>query len=74
MPFSELELKRIEQAVGEFCRKQSPAQLQDKFRLEYRVKGHEIVIVECRGGIKVPGTISLPRSQEHRPALRQDRV
>lgn len=48
MAFSELDLKRIEQTAGEFCRKRSPAHLQDKFRLEYRVKGHEIVIVERR--------------------------
>lgn len=48
MPFSELERKRIEQTVGEFCRKRSAAHLQDKLRLEYRVKGHEVVIVERR--------------------------
>ena len=50
MAFSELELKQIEQTVGEFCRKQSPAHLKDKLRLEYSVKGHEIVIVERRPG------------------------
>lgn len=48
MPFSELELKRIEQAVGEFCRTRSPAHFKDKLRLEYSVKGHEVVIVERR--------------------------
>jgi len=48
MTFSELELKRIEQAVGEFCRRRSPAYLKDKLRLEYSVKGHDVVIVERR--------------------------
>lgn len=48
MAFSELELKRIEQSVGEFCRKRSLAHLKDKLRLEYSVKGHEVVIFERR--------------------------
>ena len=48
MAFSELELKRIEQTVGEFCRKRRPAHLKDKLRLEYTVKGHEVVIFERR--------------------------
>jgi hypothetical protein len=48
MAFSELERKRIAQTVGEFCRKRSPAHLKDKLRLEYSVKGHEVVIVERR--------------------------
>ena len=46
MAFSELELKRIEQAVGEWCRRRSPAHLKDKLRLEYSIKGHEVVIFE----------------------------
>jgi hypothetical protein len=36
--------------VGKFCRKQSPVHLKDKLRLEYSVKGHEVVIVERRPG------------------------
>jgi len=48
MAFSELELKRIDQAVGEFCRKRSPPHLKDKLRLEYCVKGHDVVIFERR--------------------------
>lgn len=48
MPFSELELKRIEQTVGEWCRKRSPAVLKDKVQLEYSVKGHEVIIFERR--------------------------
>jgi len=48
MPFSELELKRIEQTVGVFCGKHSPVHLRDKLCLMYTVKGHEVVIVERR--------------------------
>jgi hypothetical protein len=48
MAFSELELKRIEQTIGDFCRKRSPAHLKDKLRLEYAVKGYEVVMFERR--------------------------
>lgn len=48
MAFSELERKRIEQVVGTFCRGRSPGHLKDKLRLEYSVKGHDVVIVERR--------------------------
>jgi len=48
MPFSELELKPIEEAVGELCRKRSLPQLKDKLQLGYSVKGHEIIIFERR--------------------------
>ena len=34
MAFSELELKLIEQTIGEFCIKRSPAHLKDKLRLD----------------------------------------
>ncbi len=46
--FSELDVKRSEQTVGGFCRKCSPVQLKDKFRLTYAVKGQEVVIAERR--------------------------
>jgi hypothetical protein len=46
MAFSELELKRIAQTVGEFRWKRSPDHLKDKLGLEYAVKGHEVVIFE----------------------------
>jgi len=48
MALSEVELKRIEQTVGVFCGKRSPAHLKDKLRLVYAVKGHEVVITERR--------------------------
>lgn len=48
MAFSELEIKRIAQTVGEFCRKSSPAHLKNELSLEYVLKGHEVVIFERR--------------------------
>jgi hypothetical protein len=48
MAFSQIELKRIEQTVGEFCRKRSPPHLSRELRLEYAVKGHDVVIYERR--------------------------
>ena len=48
MPFRELELKRIEQTVGEWRKRRSPAHLKGKLRLEYSVKGHDVVIFERR--------------------------
>lgn len=48
MAFSQIELKRIERTVGELCRKRSPMHLRDKVRLEYSVKGHDVVIYERR--------------------------
>ena len=46
MAFIELELKRIEKTVGQLCLRRSPAHLTPQLRLEYRVKGHEVLIVE----------------------------
>jgi hypothetical protein len=48
MPFSEAERKKIDNFVGGLCRKRSPAHLKDKLSLEYRVKGHEVVVFERR--------------------------
>ncbi|MGZ8422146.1 MAG: DUF3024 domain-containing protein [Nitrospira sp.] len=48
MAFSELELKRIEKTVGQLCLRRSPVHLLPQLRLEYRVKGHEVLIVERR--------------------------
>jgi len=48
MALSELELKQIDQVVGGFCRKRSPPHLKDKLRLEYSIKGQDVVIFERR--------------------------
>lgn len=48
MAFNEFELKRIERSVGQLCLRRSPAHLTQQLRLEYQVKGHEVLIVERR--------------------------
>jgi hypothetical protein len=48
LAFSELELKRIEGVVGPFCRRRSPAHARHQVRTEYRVNGHDVLIVEVR--------------------------
>jgi hypothetical protein len=48
LAFSELELQRIEGVLARFCRRRSPAHARDQVRTEYRVKGHEVLIVEVR--------------------------
>jgi hypothetical protein len=48
MAFSEIEIKRIDKEVGGLCKKRSPAHIKDKFSLEYRIKGHEVLIYEHR--------------------------
>ncbi|MHB9053527.1 MAG: DUF3024 domain-containing protein [Thermoleophilia bacterium] len=48
MAFSEIELKRIDSIVGVFCRERVPVQLWEKLRLDYRIKGHDVVMFEVR--------------------------
>ena len=48
MAFNELELKRIEKAVGQLCLRRSPAHLTQQLRLVYQVKGLEVLVVEQR--------------------------
>ena len=48
LAFSELELQRIEGVLAPFCRRRSPAHARDQVRTEYRVQGHEVLIVEVR--------------------------
>lgn len=48
MAFSETELKRIDKFVGGFCRKKSPEEYKDQLKFEYRIKGHEVLILEIR--------------------------
>jgi len=48
MPFFEIELKKIDKLVGGLCRKRSPDHLKDKLSIEYRVKGHDVVMFERR--------------------------
>jgi len=48
MPFTEIELKRIENTVGKMCKKRSPVQLRDKLRTSFEIKDYEVIIYEER--------------------------
>jgi len=48
MAFSEIELKRIDKIVGGLCRQKTPQGLEDELKFAYRIKGHEVLILEIR--------------------------
>jgi hypothetical protein len=54
MAFAELDLKRIDRTVGDFCRRKSPPKLRDQVRIEYRVTRHEVLIYETRPAFRDP--------------------
>ena len=56
MAFDELELKRIESGIGGLCKRRSPTHLGNEFRLEYRVNGHEVEVVERRANWRGSGS------------------
>lgn len=48
MPFSEIELKKIDNLVGGLCRKRSPTLLKHEIRTEHSINGYDVVVFECR--------------------------
>ena len=48
MAFSEIELKKIEKLVGEFCQNRVPKKIQNELRYGYRVEGQSIFVYEDR--------------------------
>lgn len=48
MAFSEIELKRIDKVVGGLCRKRTPEQYKAELSFEYRITGHDVLILEIR--------------------------
>jgi len=46
--FTEIELRKIEEVVGEYCRTRIPARIRDKLRLTYSVEGQSVVLYEER--------------------------
>lgn len=58
MAFSEHELKRIERLVGGFCERRSPPEYRDEVRLEYRVRGHDVVVLEVRSAWDDPTEVT----------------
>lgn len=54
MPFSEIELKRIENTVGKMCEWRSPAPLRDQLRTTFEVEGYDVIVYEERSGWNDP--------------------
>lgn len=48
MPFTEIELRYIENSAGKMCKQRSPINLRDKLRIDYEVKGLDVVVYEER--------------------------
>jgi len=48
MPFSELELKRIDRTVGELCRRSTHSEHADQLRFECEIDGHIVSVWEVR--------------------------
>ena len=48
MAFSEIELKRIDKLIGEYCRKLVPPEHRNKLRYDIRIKGHNVFLFEDR--------------------------
>jgi hypothetical protein len=46
--FSELELKRIDDLVGGFCRRRTPPEHADQLRLVYEIERHIVILSEER--------------------------
>ena len=58
MAFSEIELKKIDKFVGGLCRKRTPEKYKKELRFEYRIKGHEVEIIEIRPYFHNPNEMS----------------
>lgn len=48
MPLSEFERERIEKLFGEYCRGKVPPHVRDKIRIEYKIRGSEVKLFDCR--------------------------
>ena len=48
MAFGEFELKQIENAVGELCKRRFPAHPREQLRTVYAVTGHDVTVYEER--------------------------
>ena len=48
MPIPELELKRVERTLKEYCDEKVPEHVRDKLRIAFRVKGNQITLYETR--------------------------
>ncbi len=48
MTFSELEIKRIDKFIGEYCRNLVPPKLSKEIRYKYRIEGQNVFLSEER--------------------------
>jgi hypothetical protein len=48
MPFSEIELRYIEETVGKMCKRRSSPDLRDQLRIVYEVERLDVVVYEER--------------------------
>ena len=48
MPFTDIELKYIENTVGKMCKRRSPVHLHNQLRTVYEVRGLDVVVHEER--------------------------
>ena len=55
MAFDDIELARIQRAVGALCGRRNRPELKDEVSLEYRVEGHDVTVFERRRKWKGPG-------------------
>jgi len=51
MPLSEFERKRIDKIFGEYCSKKIPPHIRTEIRIEYKIRGSEVKLFECRLGL-----------------------
>ena len=54
MPFSEIELRYIEDTVGKMCGRRSPPLLRDELRIIYEVERLDVVVYEERPNWRDP--------------------
>lgn len=48
MPISEFERERIEKLFGEYCQSKVPPHVRNQIRIEYKIRGSEVKLFECR--------------------------
>lgn len=48
MAFTEIELGHIKKLVGGLCERRTRPDLREQVRFEYRVKGHDVIVLERR--------------------------
>ena len=61
MAFSQIELGRIEEALGGLCQRRNRPEFKDQLSLEYRIERHNVIVFERRPRWdKKPGVTETP--------------